>query len=99
MTPMSLRRVYSGKGRRIAKQSLSIAGLVLRYAELAQLVRPASIAAVVLRDPDDDHVLACALAANADLIVSGDGDLLALKEYQGISIVTAAEALKRLPRR
>lgn len=83
----------------IAKQSLSVAGLVLRYAELAQLVHPAPITPVVLRDPDDDHVLACALAASADLIVSGDSRLLELKAYQGIPIVSAAEALTHLPQR
>jgi len=83
----------------IAKQSLSVAGLVLRYAELAQLVHPAPITPVVLRDPDDDHVLACALAASADLIVSGDSRLLELKAYQGIPIVSAAEALMHLPQR
>jgi len=49
--------------RQIAKQSLSVAGLVLRYAELAQLVQPEPIAPVIVADPDDDHVLACALAA------------------------------------
>ena len=82
--------------RQIAKQSLPIAGLVLRYAELARLVHPASIGPTILADPDDDHVLACALAAQADLIVSGDPDLLNLKSYHGIPIVDPAEALKRL---
>jgi len=84
---------------RLAKQALSVAGLILRYAELAQLVQPASIAPVVLADPDDDHVLACALAAQADLIVSGDTHLLDLKTYQGIPIVRAAEALRRIGQR
>jgi len=70
--------------------------LTLRYAELAQLVNPAPIPPVVLRDPDDDHVLVCALAARVDLVVSGDPDLLELKEYQGIPIVTASRALDRL---
>jgi len=50
-------------------------------------------------DPDDDHVLACAVAAQADLIVSGDPDLLNLKSYQHIPIVSPVEALKRLPQR
>lgn len=85
--------------RQIAKQPHTIAGLVLRYAELAKLVHPEPIAPVVLRDPDDDHVLACALAAQADLIVSGDSDLLNLKSYQRIPIVNPVEALKRLPQR
>lgn len=80
----------------IAAGGLSLDDLVLGYAELAQLVHPLPIAPVVLRDPDDDRVLACAVAANADLIVSGDQHLLDLKDYQGIPIVSAAQALARL---
>ncbi|HRQ63967.1 MAG TPA: hypothetical protein PKZ76_03740 [Xanthomonadaceae bacterium] len=38
-------------------------------------------------------VLACALASRADLIASGDGDLLALRSFQGIPIGNAAQAL------
>ena len=37
-----------------------------------------------------------ALAAQADLIVSGDADLLVLKQFQGIHIVTADQAVKRI---
>ena len=80
----------------IAKQPLSIEALVLRYAELARIVHPVSIIPVILNDPDDDYVLACALAAQADLIVSGDTDLLTLQEYQGIRIVDAATAMALL---
>ena len=49
-----------------------------------------------LRDPDDVHVLACAVSAKADAIVTGDKDLLTLKSFEGIPIIDAAEALKRL---
>lgn len=80
----------------IVKQPLSIEALVLRYAELARVVQPAPIAPVILNDPDDDQVLACALAAQADIIVSGDGDLLALGAYQGIPIIIAAQCLVRM---
>ena len=44
-------------------------------------------------DPDDDVVLACAVAARAKVIVSGDSHLLTLKEYQGIEIVTARDLI------
>lgn len=49
-----------------------------------------------LRDPDDVHVLSCAVSAKADAIVTGDKDLLTLKSFEGIPIIDAAEALKRL---
>jgi putative PIN family toxin of toxin-antitoxin system len=84
--------------RRVAASGLSVAQLVARYALLAQSVSPAAIESVSV-DPDDDHVLACALAAQVDLIVSGDRHLLTLKTYQGIPVVSPAEALTRLPQR
>jgi putative PIN family toxin of toxin-antitoxin system len=42
---------------------------------------------VVERDPDDDRVLECAVTAKAELIVTGDSDLLNLVEYAGIEII------------
>jgi putative PIN family toxin of toxin-antitoxin system len=64
-----LRRAKFAKA--IATAGASLDDLVLGYAELALLVTPASIPPTMLDDPDDDHVLVCALAAQADLIVSG----------------------------
>ena len=82
-------------------QRLSLAGatshtLVLGYAALARLVEPAEITPVILADPDDDAVLTCAVATRAEIIVSGDGHLLDLKEYEGIPIVTATQLLTRI---
>ena len=49
-------------------------------------------------DPDDNLILAAAIAGRADLIVSGDkGHMLALGQVEGIPIVTAHAALARLP--
>ncbi len=62
----------------------------------ATIVKPASIAPVVLEDPDDDHILACAVAGRADLIVSGDQDLLRLKVYGSISIVRPRDFIRTL---
>ena len=45
------------------------------------------------RDPKDNKYLECAVAAGADCIISGDKDLLVLKEYNGIRILTAKEYL------
>jgi putative PIN family toxin of toxin-antitoxin system len=43
---------------------------------------------VVCRDKKDNAILECALAGEADYIVTGDSDLLVLENFQGISIVT-----------
>jgi uncharacterized protein len=66
------------------------------YAALVSIVTPATITPTITRDPADDQVLAAALAAQADLIVSGDAHLLDLKSFLGISITNAAEAAARL---
>ena len=50
----------------------------------------------ISRDPDDDRVIACAVAGRADVIVSGDNDLLDLEQVGGIPILTAAQFLARL---
>ena len=49
-----------------------------------------------LRDPDDLHVLVGAVGADADAIVTGDDDLLSLKIFEGIPILTVRQALERL---
>ncbi|OPX88190.1 MAG: hypothetical protein A4E53_02136 [Pelotomaculum sp. PtaB.Bin104] len=48
---------------------------------------------VIKDDPEDNRVLECAADGKVKFIVSGDNHLLALKEFQGISIVSPAEFL------
>ena len=56
--------------------------------EQASMVSSVPLAAEVCRDPDDVKILGLAVAANADYIVTGDKDLLVLKKFQGVPIVT-----------
>ena len=49
----------------------------------------------VCRDRNDNMVLECALVAGATHIVSGDKDLISLKTYSGISILTARECIEQ----
>jgi len=48
------------------------------------------------RDPKDDAVVACAKEGQADCIVSGDQDLLALEEYEGIQVVTPRQLVQNI---
>ena len=78
--------------KRIALFDTSIAALVAQYEAMVTLVSPIHTPRVVASDPDDDHVIACAVAANAKSIVSGDKHLLTIKSYQNISILSPADA-------
>ena len=88
--------------RRFAAQRLALIGHAARevladYVETVEVAEPASVPHVVTNDADDDQVIAAAVAAHANLIVSGDRKhLLPLGSYQGIAIVGAAEAIRRI---
>jgi len=45
----------------------------------------------VCRDKDDDKIIECAVLSNADYIITGDDDLLTIKEFRNIRIITANE--------
>ena len=82
--------------QKLRQKNVSAAEIVARYREIAEAVESAPIQEAALRDPDDAAVLACALAARAEVIVSGDADLHALGNYQGISVLSPADCLKRV---
>jgi putative PIN family toxin of toxin-antitoxin system len=91
---------YSKFTKRIESFGTSIAALVAQYTALVSLVAPASVPRVVANDADDDHVIAAAVAARAELIVTGDRKhLLPIGTHQGIAIVTAREVVDRLDAR
>ena len=84
--------------KKIAASLLTVDQLVDGYAELAQMVRPTPTPRIVA-DPDDDVVIGTALAAKADLLVTGDRGLLDVGAYQEVRIVSVAEALQTLAAR
>jgi putative PIN family toxin of toxin-antitoxin system len=53
---------------------------------LAIVLKDVAAIAPVVRDPEDDMVVACALAANADYLVTRDKDLLALRSHGQVKI-------------
>lgn len=87
--------------RPAASKQLSAIGKTARevladFIEAVELAEPADVPRVVSADPDDDEVIAAAVAAEADLLVSGDRHLLALANHNQITICSPADALTRL---
>jgi uncharacterized protein len=73
-----------------------VAEIIADYLGFLRLVQIPKVLDAVPRDPEDNMVLECAIEGQAQYIVSGDNDLLVLKEFRGIKIVRASEFLKVL---
>ena len=84
---------YAKFAKRITTNGETVDRCIGRFMAIANLTAAARIEGTGSADPDDEHVIACALSAQADLIVSGDAHLLDLKSYRRIPILTATAAL------
>ncbi|MGA2557402.1 MAG: putative toxin-antitoxin system toxin component, PIN family [Verrucomicrobiota bacterium] len=73
-----------------------VAETLADYLGFLRLVQIPKVLKAVPRDPEDNMVLECAIEGLAQYIVSGDNDLLVLKEFRGIQIVRASVFLKVL---
>jgi putative PIN family toxin of toxin-antitoxin system len=82
-----LQRYYS------EAQHARFVALIMAVSEVIEL--PEAIPRIC-RDPEDDRVIGCAVAGQADLIVSGDRDLLALEQVGRIPIRSAGQFLEML---
>ena len=80
---------YDGKGLRISMVPIFSALEII----------PASSRVEICRDPDDDKFISCAIDGHCRHVVSGDKDLLSLKRYGDIKIITVAEFLELFPER
>lgn len=82
-----------GPAKRLALLNTTPFQLLTAYVEVVDLVTPRTTPRTVPGDPDDDHVIAAAMAATADIIASGDRHLLSLGHHQYIPILTPADLL------
>jgi putative PIN family toxin of toxin-antitoxin system len=80
-----VRRVLAEK---FGWDAITLQGVLPVLWSMGELVVPRTRVRAVANDPDDDRIIECALAANADFIVSGDRHLLRLRRYKSIVIVS-----------
>ena len=57
------------------------------------VVSASKLESPICRDPDDDNILAAAISAKCDCIITGDKDLLVLKQHEGINIFSPRDFL------
>ncbi|MEO0564180.1 MAG: putative toxin-antitoxin system toxin component, PIN family [Chloroflexota bacterium] len=70
--------------------------LVLHYLSFAQIIEPIALPSDTVRDVKDVMVLEVAIGGAANAIVTGDDDLLTLKMYDKIEILTVTDFLDRV---
>ena len=81
---------------RLQALGIAVNQLLLGVRQITQFCQPIPLSEVPeLRDPKDKIILEAALSVPVDVIVSGDGDLLVLGEFQQIPIVTVSNFWER----
>ena len=88
LSPFILEEFANVLSRKFSASKEQINAACTLISEAAQTVHHTSVVSGICRDPDDDQILSCALSAKADYLVTGDIDLLELKEFHGIKILT-----------
>ena len=81
-------------GRKFSRDTEELARLAVFFADLAEFVAPVRTIAVLADEPDN-RILECASASGAELIVTGDQAMLALREFEGAEIISLREFLRR----
>jgi uncharacterized protein len=89
-------RILRGKFRLEPEDLAKAEGFILKA---ARVVTPTERLDVVQADPDDNRIVACAVAAGSDTIVSGDVDLLRMRNFRGVRIQRVSEFLARFQSR
>ncbi len=73
-----------------------VADAIFKILKIATITPGSEIVQDASPDPADDMVLSCALEGQADFLISGDQDLIKIKSYEGVKIVTPATFLQEI---
>ena len=79
--------------RKFSRDAEELAHVAVFISDIATLVRPRRRLAIV-KDEPDNRVLECALTGNAEVIVTGDHELLALRHFRGVTLLSLRDYLE-----
>lgn len=91
-----LSEVKTGLTKKVRLPESVVKDIIGYLRDAAERVKPRELADSQCRDKDDDIIIGTAVSGNAEFIVTGDEDLLVLKKYKWIDIVTPREFWSRL---
>jgi len=93
ISPDIIKEVLSVLSSKFGREREALSHVAVTLLDLGKLVRPDQRVRV-LRDEPDNRILECAASGKADLIVTGDKEMLRLKEYMGVRITSLREYLE-----
>jgi putative PIN family toxin of toxin-antitoxin system len=93
ISPQIIKEVLSVLSSKFGREREALSHVAVILAELGELVEPKQTVGV-LRDDPDNRILECASFGRADVIVTGDKEMLRLGEYNRVKIVSLREYLE-----
>ncbi len=82
--------------RRLAQLEINAKEIVEDHLRFTEVIDASPLSSPASADPDDDLILACAVAGKADYVVTGDPHLLTLQKFEDISILTVTSFLEQV---
>ncbi|MCL4475287.1 MAG: putative toxin-antitoxin system toxin component, PIN family [Nitrospirae bacterium] len=92
MSKPIISEILSVLAKKFSRDSEAISRMAVYLSDLATIVHPAK-RINVLADKADNRIIECAVSGKADAIVTGDREMLDLKEYLGIRVISLKEYL------
>ena len=88
-----IHEVLSVLSLKFGRDREALSHVAVTLTELAEMVKPGK-RVKILRDEPDNRILECAIYGEADLLVTGDKEILQQREYKGVKIVSLKEYLE-----
>lgn len=87
-----IKEVLSVLSSKFGRDREELSHVAVTLSELAELVKPVR-RIKILKDEPDNRILECAMYGGADVLVTGDKEILRLREYKGVRIISLKEYL------